>query len=61
MKKECDHTFYAPAKHLRQCSKCKIKILVFPMQSYSQEEFKKMYLIKRKTGPLIFNEWNHDD
>lgn len=61
MKKSCEHTFYAPAKYMSQCSKCNIKILIWPAESYSQAEFSKMYPLELKTSSIIFNEWNKDD
>lgn len=43
MAKKCDHHYWAPMISMRLCYKCGHSINVYPMQSYSQKEFRKMY------------------
>lgn len=58
MKSECEHSWYAPSKILRRCSRCdkEVKVLVFSHDSYSQKEFRKMYPISRSVGEIIMDD-----
>jgi len=56
MKKQCEHSLYSDSKYSKRCSKCDIKILFFPDEAYSQEEFFKMYPLKQECGEIIIDD-----
>lgn len=43
-KNECDHNYVSmPEKYVAICKQCDKTFTVWPMKTYSQEEFAKMY------------------
>lgn len=56
MKKSCEHHYWYPMKTLKMCYKCGNKIVVYPAEYYSFEDFVKMYPLPPYPYPYPYSD-----